>query len=204
LYSIDREPISERRLFLECPLTTKGYESSERDFVLKIGPASKMSRERLAKYIMTNKPGRASYVNSAAFSHDSRRLASASVDHTVKIWDAGSGACLQTLNIGKRLFKISFNTTGSCLHTNIGIIAIDTSTVSDTTQVLIKRDNPQCQGAGLSSNREWIAYNSELYVWLPPGYRPSSLTVSKRIIGIGTGAGKVWICGFQIQELKIA
>jgi WD40 repeat protein len=32
-----------------------------------------------------------------AFSHDSTWLASASVDRTVKIWDASSGACLQTL-----------------------------------------------------------------------------------------------------------
>jgi WD40 repeat protein len=32
-----------------------------------------------------------------AFSHDSTRLASASHDCTVKIWDASSGACLQTL-----------------------------------------------------------------------------------------------------------
>jgi WD40 repeat protein len=36
-------------------------------------------------------------VSSVAFSHDSARLASASDDRTVKIWDASSGACLQTL-----------------------------------------------------------------------------------------------------------
>ncbi|KAF2690614.1 WD40 repeat-like protein [Lentithecium fluviatile CBS 122367] len=34
---------------------------------------------------------------SVAFSHDSTRLASASDDETVKIWDASSGECLQTL-----------------------------------------------------------------------------------------------------------
>jgi WD40 repeat protein len=34
---------------------------------------------------------------SVAFSHDSARLASASHDQTVKIWDASSGACLHTL-----------------------------------------------------------------------------------------------------------
>jgi WD40 repeat protein len=36
-------------------------------------------------------------VNAVAFSHDAARLASASNDDTVKIWDASSGACLQTL-----------------------------------------------------------------------------------------------------------
>jgi WD40 repeat protein len=41
--------------------------------------------------------GHSGEVNSVAFSHDSARLASASGDHTAKIWDASSGACLQTL-----------------------------------------------------------------------------------------------------------
>jgi len=40
--------------------------------------------------------GHSGMVSSVAFSHDSTRLASASYDDTVKIWDAGSGACLQT------------------------------------------------------------------------------------------------------------
>jgi WD40 repeat protein len=41
--------------------------------------------------------GHSSHVSSVAFSHDSTRLASASGDRTVKIWEASSGACLQTL-----------------------------------------------------------------------------------------------------------
>ena len=41
--------------------------------------------------------GHNSYVRSVAFSHDSTRLASASWDRTVKIWDASSGTCVHTL-----------------------------------------------------------------------------------------------------------
>src|SRR2546421_709648 len=69
--------------------------------------------------------GQSSYVISVAFSHDSARLASATGEGTVKIWDASSGTCLQTLNIGKGLNSISFDITDSYLHTNIGTIDIN-------------------------------------------------------------------------------
>lgn len=41
--------------------------------------------------------GHTSFVSCVVFSHDLTRLASASGDRTVKIWDPSSGACPQTL-----------------------------------------------------------------------------------------------------------
>ncbi|RYN44069.1 Vegetative incompatibility protein [Alternaria arborescens] len=82
--------------------------------------------------------GHSDDVNSVAFSHDSTRLASASYDNTVKIWDASTGACLHTLEghsddvssvvfshdstrlasaSGDRTVKIWDASTGACLHT---------------------------------------------------------------------------------------
>jgi WD40 repeat protein len=43
--------------------------------------------------------GRCGSVKKLAFSHDSLRLASASQDKTVKIWEISSGTCLRTLEI---------------------------------------------------------------------------------------------------------
>ena len=60
--------------------------------------------------------GHSNRVLSVAFSHDLTWLASASVNKTVKIWDASSGECLQTLEVGTELFKVSFDVTGSYLH----------------------------------------------------------------------------------------
>ena len=146
--------------------------------------------------------GHSEYVDSVAFSHDSARLASASGDKTVKIWDASSGACLQTLVIGKALFNISFDITGSYLHTEIGTIALKASSSSSSRAPSVTDpQSPRYKGWALSSDGEWITYNSKNWVWLPSEYRPSCSAVLGETIGIGVGTGKVWICNFKVDNL---
>jgi WD40 repeat protein len=169
--------------------------SASYDDTVKIWDASS------GEYLQTLEGHRHS-VHSVAFSHDSAQLASASYDKTVKIWDASSGECLQTLEIGQPLFNISFDTTGSYLHTDIGTITIDTLALNINSSVTDPQ-NPRCQGGALSSNGSWIKYNSENLVWLPSEYRPSCLAVSGKTIGVGVGSGKVWICNFKVDDSKI-
>ncbi|OAF98476.1 uncharacterized protein CC84DRAFT_1238634, partial [Paraphaeosphaeria sporulosa] len=104
--------------------------------------------------------GHSDQLTSVAFSPDSTRLASASTDGTVKVWDAGSGACLQTLDIGYPLQTMSFNASGSGLLTNIGVINLGpllSSNITTTTQEL---ESPKYQVTALSSDGTWITYNS--------------------------------------------
>lgn len=61
----------------------------------------------------------------------------------------------------------------------------------------VEHQNPRYDGMGLSPNGEWIKLNSENIVWLPSEYRPSCSAVSGRMIGIGTGNGRVWICNLE-------
>jgi len=150
--------------------------------------------------------GHSDCVNSVAFSHDSARLASASDDRTVKIWDASSGACLQTLDIDRALFNISFDITGSYLHTEFGAIALEASSssspsLSNRAPSVTDPQSPRYQGQALSSDGKWITYNSNNWVWLPSEYRPSRSAVSGKSIGIGVGTGKVWICNFKVDNL---
>jgi WD40 repeat protein len=141
--------------------------------------------------------GHSSYVNSVAFSHDSARLASASDDNTVKIWDASSGACLQTLQIGKSLENVSFDATGSFLHTAIGAIALQSAegpSMMDVTEL----ERSLYAAIGLSPDSIWIKHSGENMLWIPSEYRPSCSSISETVIGVGNGSGRVWLCRINI------
>jgi hypothetical protein len=92
--------------------------------------------------------------------------------------------------------NISLDITGSYLYTEIGTIDLGTSSLNTTARVTDPQ-KPQYQGWGLSPDGVWITYNSENLVWLPVEYRPSCSAVSGKMIGIGVGSGKVWICSFK-------
>ena len=130
-------------------------------------------------------------VTSVVFSHDTAQLASASWDNTVKIWDASSGACLQTLYIGKTLSDLSFGPTGSCLFTNIGTIVIQTSKVSSTNDKE-ELPRPLYQGPSLSADGIWIKHAGENMLWVPSEYPPSCSSVSGLTVGMGFGSRRVW------------
>ena len=128
-------------------------------------------------------------VTSVAFSYDSTRLASSSLDYTVKIWDTSSGECLHTLEVGVDLIHISFDLGSSYLHTEIG--TIDLSVLSTLT-VIPSTSEPQYQGPALSSDGLWITYNSRKLVWLPSEYRSGYSAVAGDTICVGVGSD-VWM-----------
>ncbi|KAF1360166.1 HET-domain-containing protein [Lizonia empirigonia] len=116
--------------------------------------------------------GHSNGVSSVAFSHDSSKLASASWDNTVKVWDASSGACLQTLNIGRLLYSLSFDSTSSFLHSKIGPIAIHNPGTSSEVAV-VAPERPLYLGTSLSPDSIWIKYDGKNVLWIPSEYRPS-------------------------------
>ena len=134
--------------------------------------------------------GHSDMVLSIAFSYDSTRLASSSFDKTVRIWDTNNGECLQTLEVGRWFVQLSFDLTGSYLHTDFGTIAISFLSNSN---MLPSTSEPQFQGLALSLDGAWITYNSRKLVWLPSEYRPLVSTVSGNTIGVGVGSGDVWM-----------
>ena len=144
---------------------------------------------------------------------------------TVKIWDASSGACLQTLeghssyvnsvafsHDSTRLASASDDSTvkiwdassGACLQTLEGhggwvdsddLISILALPRSKKTTGTTPK-RIVSQGIEISSDRTWISIYARKKLWLPTEYRPWCSAVSNRCVGIGTGSGKVWICCF--------
>ena len=121
--------------------------------------------------------GHSHWVSSVAFSPDGARLASGSGDQKVKIWDANSGECLQTLEgHSDSVSSVAFSPDGA-------------------------RPASTYYGWAVSSDGEWITYNSENWVWIPSEYRPSCSAVSRETIGIGVGNGKVWMSNFKVDKV---
>ena len=132
-----------------------------------------------------------------AFSHDSTRLALASDDRTVKVWDASSGACLQTLNAGRTLYNLSFDRDGSRLLTEIDTFDIQSTEASSTID-LAKPARPIHLKTGFSSDGMWIQNVGNNMLWVPSEYRPSCSSVCGTMVGVGVGSGRVWICGIAL------
>ena len=116
-------------------------------------------------------------VYSVAFSHDSTRVVSVALDDTTKIWDAGSGVCLQTL------------------EGNSDFIT-DMRTFDQTTSQVKEPGHLEYSSERLTSDGAWIKHRLTK-VWLPREYRKSCSAVSADTIAIGTNFGNVWLCSFN-------
>ncbi|KAH8646283.1 hypothetical protein BX600DRAFT_484853 [Xylariales sp. PMI_506] len=119
-------------------------------------------------------------VRSATFSPDGRLV-------TLKVWDLASSTCTKTFIIGRTLYNISFNASGSYLDTEIGII--DLGSLNPQQSLLHQR-------YGLSSDMTWITKGLENWLWLPPEYRPTCSAVAVSSVAIGCASGRVLIMTF--------
>jgi hypothetical protein len=109
-------------------------------------------------------------VNSVAFSHDGTQVVSGSGDNIVKIWDAGSGACLKTLNVDRTVYNVAFDTTGSYLLTDTGTTSWNITLDSNTALAVAALEEPRHHSYGLNVDQAWITWNGQNVLWLPLEY----------------------------------
>jgi WD40 repeat protein len=132
-----------------------------------------------------------------AFSNDGQCFASGSSDETVKIWDATSGACLQTLLVGRNIYRCSFDPLdNSRLLTDDGIVDLETSKSTSKTSFSITEISG-FDSYGLDKDGVWIMKEREKALRLPLEYRPTHTAVTGSSIALGCRSGRVLIIGFK-------
>jgi len=127
-----------------------------------------------------------------AFSHDSTRLASASYDKMVKIWEICSGICLQTLSTRDAFSDISCNNfvRTEIATPDVSTLNVDPSPALAAVSAITELQTPQYKGLAVSPDNKWITYDLVESLWLPSDYRPLCSAVSGMIIAIGVGSGR--------------
>ncbi|RSL60118.1 hypothetical protein CEP51_013820 [Fusarium floridanum] len=134
--------------------------------------------------------GHGNSVSSVVFSADGQRLASGSEDRTVKIWDATTGTCVQTVNVGRSLYRLSFEpTTNSRLSTDIGLLNLELPTPTVDTNL----QRASHSGYGISFDGVWVVKDEKHMLWLPPDYRPVKLAMVGSVVAIGCRLGRVLV-----------
>ena len=162
--------------------------------------------------------GHSGGVTAVAFSSDGHRLASASLDSAVRLWDSSTGASCGILEgHSDWVTAVAFSSDGHCYAStsierarfcNIKTV-IDTQV--RTTGVIYAWQFLQItlrmamlgllrssQSQQLSSTslllhvgEKWIFWRGDRMVWLPSEYRPRSLATQNNILALGHESGRV-------------
>ena len=116
-------------------------------------------------------------------------VASASDDRTVRLWDAATGAALQTLEINQSLESLSFSGNGRYLKTDRGSLSLS----SDISSACLDQERSICM---VLVNDDWVTRDGQNVIWLPPDYRATCTALYNDVLVLGHRSGQVTFLKF--------
>jgi len=114
--------------------------------------------------------GHSGRVNSVAFSADGSRLASGSLDSTVRVWNVATGQVEQTLEgHSGSVNSVAFSPGGNKAYSLYSV----------------------------NGRWDWIIRNGSRVLYLPLDYRPGTVATEGATVAIGADNGRVTIIAFR-------
>ena len=124
-----------------------------------------------------------------AFSLDSKTVASGSDDGTVRPWEAATGAAGKQFDLGG-VYELSFSTDGSYLETNRGKLHLAPTTNDYQALPFFSPWN---------TKGNWIMWNTDKALWLPPDYRPTCSAICGNSLALGHSSGRITILRMSLE-----
>jgi WD40 repeat protein len=164
---------------------------------------------------------------SVVFSPNGQRLASGSDDEKVKVWDATTGVCVQTLEghsssvtsvvfspDGQRLasgsdddkVKVWDATTGACVQTleigrgpaHLSFNPTNSSLLSTNIGIFeLASRGVSHSGYAIGPDGKWIVKDGCNILWIPPDYRAFASAVAETTVALGCHSGRVLLMNFS-------
>ncbi|PTB71314.1 WD40 repeat-like protein [Trichoderma longibrachiatum ATCC 18648] len=113
----------------------------------------------------------------------------------LEFWNVSTGQCLAAVDIhpfaGDCFY---FDDVGACLSTSVGGFAVEGTQTGAVPSDKMVQHSPSLSGSdihirrrgiGLSEDLEWVMWDEDRMIWLPPAYRPTGAAAMDSTLAIG-------------------